>query len=160
MTASKISEAAMADAQHAIEIQTGLGYRDPRKAMEWLAAAFGFTPTLIVTDASGRISVIMMQFGGCTVALGHQDEAVPRGAPRTASIHVRGRTPDAIDINAHCERARAAGAKIVQEPAQAFWGDFDYAAEDLEGYVWRFGQHVEGAGGPPPEGWTVELDRE
>ena len=49
------------------------------------------------------------------------------------------------DLDAHCERARAAGAKIIQEPDTRDYGDRVYAAFDLEGHQWWFGQRVDQA---------------
>jgi uncharacterized glyoxalase superfamily protein PhnB len=46
------------------------------------------------------------------------------------------------DVEAHCKNARAAGAVIVQEPADQFYGDRTYRARDLEGHNWTFGQHM------------------
>jgi len=51
------------------------------------------------------------------------------------------------DVDAHCERARAAGAKIVQEPelhdyGADYWADRTYEAVDLEGHHWWFVQRV------------------
>jgi uncharacterized glyoxalase superfamily protein PhnB len=46
--------------------------------------------------------------------------------------------PDGID--AHCERARAAGAAISQEPEDQFYGARTYRAIDPEGHVWVFRQ--------------------
>ena len=65
-------------------------------------------------------------------------------------------------IDAHCERARAAGAVIVREPADQFYGDRVYAARDPEGHVWSFAQTVrrvsreeaEKASGLKIEGWV------
>jgi len=48
----------------------------------------------------------------------------------------------ASDLDAHCERARAAGATIVAEPEDQFYGDRTYRAVDPEGHVWTFSQHV------------------
>lgn len=45
-------------------------------------------------------------------------------------------------IEAHCDRARAADARITQEPADQFCGERSYRALDLEGHVWRFDQPV------------------
>jgi uncharacterized glyoxalase superfamily protein PhnB len=45
-------------------------------------------------------------------------------------------------IDAHCERARAAGAVILQEPADQFYGDRTYRARDPEGHVWTVAQTV------------------
>jgi uncharacterized glyoxalase superfamily protein PhnB len=46
------------------------------------------------------------------------------------------------DVDAHCARARAAGAEIVREPADQFYGDRQYGAKDPEGHCWFFAQHI------------------
>ena len=40
------------------------------------------------------------------------------------------------------DRAREAGAEILQEPAEQFYGDRTYRARDPEGHVWTFAQNV------------------
>jgi len=60
------------------------------------------------------------------------------GGKNTQSIHVH----LASGLDDHCERARAAGATILQEPADQFYGDRTYRARDPEGHVWTFGQTV------------------
>ena len=65
-------------------------------------------------------------------------------------------------MDAHCGRARAAGATILAEPSDQFYGDRTYRAVDLEGHVWSFGQTVrqvsreqaEAASGLKIEGWV------
>jgi uncharacterized glyoxalase superfamily protein PhnB len=47
------------------------------------------------------------------------------------------------NIDAHCERARKAGAEILQEPDTQFYGDRTYRARDPEGHIWTFGQTVQ-----------------
>ncbi len=44
--------------------------------------------------------------------------------------------------DAHCERARQAGAVIQMEPTTQFYGDRTYRAVDPEGHVWSFGQTI------------------
>lgn len=46
------------------------------------------------------------------------------------------------DLDAHCARARAAGAVIAAEPGDQFYGDRTYRAVDPEGHVWTFSRHV------------------
>jgi uncharacterized glyoxalase superfamily protein PhnB len=51
------------------------------------------------------------------------------------------------DADAHCARARAAGAKIIDEPethdyGEEYWTDRTYRAEDLEGHNWWFYHRV------------------
>ena len=47
------------------------------------------------------------------------------------------------DVDAHCERARAAGAAIVAAPETQFYGDRSYRCRDPEGHYWSVGQTVE-----------------
>jgi uncharacterized glyoxalase superfamily protein PhnB len=46
------------------------------------------------------------------------------------------------DVDKHFERARSSRAKILEEPADQFYGDRRYGAEDPEGHVWYFATHV------------------
>jgi uncharacterized glyoxalase superfamily protein PhnB len=49
----------------------------------------------------------------------------------------------ATDLDAHCERARAAGAVIHTEPNTQFYGDRVYRCRDPEGHNWSVSQTVE-----------------
>ena len=51
------------------------------------------------------------------------------------------------DVDAHCTRARAAGARIADEPklhdyGADYWADRSYGAVDPEGHLWWFTQRV------------------
>jgi uncharacterized glyoxalase superfamily protein PhnB len=51
------------------------------------------------------------------------------------------------DANAHCARARAAGAKVTSDPkvsdyGEEHWADRSYGATDLEGHQWWFAERV------------------
>jgi uncharacterized glyoxalase superfamily protein PhnB len=80
------------------------------------------------------------------------------GGRNTQFLHVH----LAHDIDGHCARARAAGAEIMAEPSDQFYGDRTYRARDPEGHVWTFGQTVrkvsredaEKASGLKIEGWV------
>lgn len=45
------------------------------------------------------------------------------------------------DVDAHCARARAAGATIINEPSIPDYGGRMYGAVDSEGYLWSFGSY-------------------
>jgi uncharacterized glyoxalase superfamily protein PhnB len=45
-------------------------------------------------------------------------------------------------IDEHCEQARAAGARITDEPQTQFYGARTYRAMDPEGHIWNFNQTV------------------
>jgi uncharacterized glyoxalase superfamily protein PhnB len=46
------------------------------------------------------------------------------------------------NVDAHCRRARAAGATIESEPEDKAWGDRMYTVRDLEGNQWYFATPV------------------
>lgn len=46
------------------------------------------------------------------------------------------------DVDKYFERAKGAGAKILAEPEDQFYGDRRYAVEDLAGHHGYFAQHV------------------
>jgi len=121
----------------------GVFYRDPRAALDWLENAFGFERTMLITDKDGRLSHAEMRYGDGYIMLGAEwaefiASPASLGGKNTQAIHVH--LADGID--AHCERARAAGAVILKEPGDEFYGDRTYRARDPEGHVWTFGQTV------------------
>jgi uncharacterized glyoxalase superfamily protein PhnB len=43
-------------------------------------------------------------------------------------------------VDRHFQRAKAAGAVILSEPEDGFWGGRIYRAADLEGHHWEFSE--------------------
>ncbi len=54
------------------------------------------------------------------------------------------------DARAHCEHARAHGARIDMEPTDYEYGERQYRAEDLAGHVWTFSETLADVA---PEEW-------
>ena len=125
---------------------TSVCYRAPRAAVDWLANAFGFEVTMAIdaADDDPMVSHYEMALGGRgRLVIGGEWAAWTRspasvGGANTQSTHVL----LTGDLDGHCARARAAGATIVAEPEDQFYGDRTYRAADLEGHVWTFAQHV------------------
>jgi uncharacterized glyoxalase superfamily protein PhnB len=57
------------------------------------------------------------------------------------------RSPDEVD--AVVEEARAAGADVVREPAETFWGGYSAAIVDPEGHAWEIAHNPR---------WTIRED--
>ena len=122
---------------------TSVVYQDDRAALEWLTKAFGFETSLIVSDDTGKIVHAEMKFEGAPIMIAREWSDITRspkalGGKNSQQVHVQLRS----DIDAHCARAKAAGATIVQEPSDQFYGDRSYRAMDPEGHLWTFGQTV------------------
>jgi PhnB protein len=116
-------------------------YEDVPAAIEWLERAFGFQERLRYAADDGTVNHAEMRvIRDGVVMLGHPgpDYRDPRhSGGGTALVHVM-----VDDVDAHAERARAAGAHILREPADQEYGDRRYDVEDLAGHVWSFAQHL------------------
>ena len=118
-------------------------YRDNRAALKWLQQAFGFEPSEVLTDSQDNIVHAEMTHEGGVVMVGSEFTSWAKspasvGDCNTQRIHVR----IDKDIDGHCARARAAGARILLEPTDQFYGDRTYIAIDLEGHRWSFFQQI------------------
>jgi len=120
-------------------------YPDVREAVGWLSAAFGFAERVqIGEDHRSQLSV---GGGAGAVIVGdvRKERRPPRPGEVTHSVTVR-----VEDANAHCEHAKAHGAKIVMEPTDFEYGERQYTAEDLAGHQWTFSETLEDV---HPETW-------
>lgn len=130
--------------EHRPSLSSALCYVEPMKMFAWLEEAFGFQPTMLITDADGNLAHSEMRFGDGVIMVGtewSENHKSPRslGGKNTQTVHIQ----LSSDLDAHCARARAAGAEILQEPENQFYGDRTYRARDPEGHIWTFGQTVE-----------------
>ncbi|HVS30449.1 MAG TPA: tRNA (N6-threonylcarbamoyladenosine(37)-N6)-methyltransferase TrmO [Thermoanaerobaculia bacterium] len=129
-------------------------YDDAAKAIDWLCRVFGFEVRLKVEGEGGRIEHSELTFGDgmimAAAAGGKSSRPVPLpcASPRTlGGVNTQSLAVFVDDADAHCAQARAAGAKIIEEPVttdygQEYWSDRTYRSEDLEGHQWWFIERV------------------
>ena len=134
-------------------LASSISYREPMRMLEWLEQAFGFERVMLIVDADGNLAHSEMRFGSSLIYVGSEwsdDHRSPAsiGGKNTQSLHVQ----VAEDVDAHCERARAAGAEIFVEPSDQFYGDRTYRARDPEGHIWTVGQRMKTL---TPEEWDA-----
>ena len=120
-------------------------YKDPKVALAWLERAFGFRTSMLIDGPNGDDSQLHaeMRFGSGMVSIGGEwndtmksPQSVGGANTQTLEVYID------EDVDAHCERARAAGAVIVREPQDEPWGDRRYRALDIEGHLWSFAQRL------------------
>jgi len=117
------------------DIYPSMRYRDALAAIEWLERAFGFKRHVVYEGAAGTVDHAELGYGQGLVMLGSvRDEDEHRRPGRGWAYVV------VEDIQAHHDRAKAAGAEIVDGPQVQDYGSF-YAARDLEGNLWSFGTY-------------------
>lgn len=124
-------------------LMSAVVYRDPKAALQWLEEAFGFELFMLIEDDDGALAHSEMRFGNAAIMIGYE-WSDPYRSPasldghNTQSVHIQ----IADDVDAHCERARRAGAEILAEPETQFYGDRTYRCRDPEGHVWTVSQTV------------------
>lgn len=120
-----------------------LFYDDVAAAMDWLVKAFGFEVRLRMTDKDGGVVHGELEVADSLVMLGLAAENPDWVSPQTNQGRIDARLYIFVDnVDAHYERAVKAGAKIIREPAEQFWGDRVYECIDPEGHRWKFAQHL------------------
>ncbi|HTB50626.1 MAG TPA: VOC family protein [Solirubrobacteraceae bacterium] len=122
-------------------------YPDVREAVDWLSSAFGFAERVRI----GEDHRSQLSFGDGAVIVGdvRHDRRPPRAGEVTHSVMVR-----VQDARAHCEHARANGARIVMEPTDFAYGERQYTAEDPAGHQWTFSETLADVA---PEEWGGTL---
>ncbi len=120
-----------------------LFYDDVAAAIDWLVKAFGFEIRLRMTDKAGTVVHGEVELKDSLVMLGLAAEVEAWESPRTLGGRVSQRLYVFVDdVDAHYERALSAGAEIIREPADQYWGDRVYECIDPEGHRWKFAQHL------------------
>lgn len=116
-----------------------LRYDDPKAAIDFLEAAFGFTLLAAHRGPDGELAHVEMGHGNGVIMFGSADaETLERfGDHRGAGFnYVVVEDPDG-----HYQRAVEAGAEIVVELSDQDYGSRDYTARDPEGNTWSFGSY-------------------
>ena len=156
-------------------ISSAVYYEDPAKAIDWLCDAFGFEVRLKVVGEAGRIEHSELTQGGGLIMVGEQGRAPDKLHCKAPAAVGGGNTQNMFvyvdDVEAHCARARGAGATIASEPTvsdygEDYWADKGYECIDLGGHHWWFAQRLRDGAGysprldsqalgsrPPPRGW-------
>jgi uncharacterized glyoxalase superfamily protein PhnB len=137
--------ALMAAIQQAVEprprpaIIPQIPYEDIRAALAFLERAFGFREIAAsrMVRGDGVILHSHVEFGGGVIGIGSQG-AHGAISPKSAGSASQYITVNIDDIDAHYERALAAGARIDRGPHDHARDYRVYEALDLEGHRWRF----------------------
>lgn len=117
-------------------------YVDAPAALEFLCKAFGFEERFRLPMPDGKIGHAEIGYQGNVVMLATAFKEMGHASPRDLPARHGGIACYVDDVDAHYAQAKAAGAKIIAEPADKFYGDRTYGAEDPEGHQWSFHTHV------------------
>ncbi len=115
-----------------------LVYRDIQAAHDFLVDAFGFSPGSVEFGPEGDAVHGEVRVGKTTIWLHRATEVYDLDSPQEVDMAGSGIVVHVSDVDAHFDRALAAGAKIAYEPADQPYGQREYEAQDLEGHRWWF----------------------
>lgn len=114
-----------------------LYYEDVEVALKFLDRAFGFSQFgERVHDESGKLTHAAARHGEDVVMMGRP--AMPYKSPKKLGQATFALYVTVPDTDAHFNRAREAGAVIIEPPKDTPYGNRRYGAEDPEGHQWYF----------------------
>ena len=122
-----------------------LRYNDGRAAIRWLCATFGFVELFSVPDSGPLARHAQLKLGSNIIMLGSVRADDGMASPQTLGASTQALCVYVVDLDAHFERARAAGAKIMSPPKATDFGSRGYSVLDLEGHLWTFGTYLPNA---------------
>ena len=120
-----------------------LRLRNAAEAIDFYTKAFGATEKFRLTEPSGRIGHAELDFGGTTLMLSDEYPELGFKGPQTVgattmSIHLH--VDDADEV---IRRAVAAGAEVLRQPQDQFYGERSGTVRDPFGHEWNVGHEIE-----------------
>jgi predicted enzyme related to lactoylglutathione lyase len=123
-------------------------YRDVDEALRWLSRVFGFAEHYRYGEPSGA----QMHLGNAWIMLRRAREG--ESTPADLGSRTQSLTIFVDDVEAHYDRAKAAGAKVVEELNETVYGEFQYGVEDFAGHHWLFSRHAHDVS---PDAWGATI---
>lgn len=136
-------------------ITSSVFYDDASAAIDWLCRVLGFEVRLKVEGEGGRIEHSELTFAddglvsvGSAGGKQSRENPLPCASPRAlAGSNTQCLCVYLDNVDAHHDRAKAAGAKIIDPPTtkdygDEYWSDRGYRVEDPEGHHWWFVQRM------------------
>ena len=115
-----------------------LTVRDVADAIDFLVNGFGFKLRGSMPGPDGKIMHAELLHNDSVIMMGPENPQVPAPqgpSPVTIFIYVD-------NVDAITSRAAAAGAQVIQQPKDEFWGDRCAILVDPQGHSWMIGTHV------------------
>jgi uncharacterized glyoxalase superfamily protein PhnB len=117
---------------------------DASRSLAFYEAAFGFKVTgQVMRNDAGAVMHAGMRLGDTALMFAPQnpssDMRPPASSGASDSLTLYVYVPD---VDALAARAERAGARVLQRPADQFWGDRIAVFRDPDGYHWTFATNI------------------
>lgn len=118
-----------------------LGITQAAEAIEFYKNAFGATQVMRLDMPDGKVGHAELRIGDSAIMLGTPcDEMALRNPDEHTSV---GLHLYVKDVDAQFKQAVAAGAVVVSEPKDQFYGDRSASVKDPFGHLWFLATHKE-----------------
>ena len=124
-------------------------YRDVPAAIDWLSRTFGFREHYRYGEPVNGAQLHLHD--AWIMVNGTSDR---RASPSQLGATTQSLTVFVDDVDAHFAHAKAQGATILEEPHETVYGEFQYAAADVEGHHWIFSRHLRDV---RPQDWGAQV---
>ena len=111
--------------------------QDVAEAIAWFTKVFGFAEHYRYGDP---VSGAQMHLADAWIMLRRAREDC--ASPAQLGYGTQSLTVFVEDVDVHFQRAKSAGAEIVEELHETEYGEFQYGAVDLDGHHWLFSRHA------------------
>jgi uncharacterized glyoxalase superfamily protein PhnB len=126
-------------------------YQNLADAIAWLTSAFGFIEHYRYGEP-GAPNGAQMHLGDAWIMV--NSARAGSASPAQLGYATQSLTVFVDDVDAHFDRAKSAGAKIVEELNETMYGERQYGVEDLEGHHWLFSRHARDVS---PDEWGAQI---
>ncbi len=124
-------------------------YQDLPAAIDWLIRTFGFVEHFRYGEP---INGAQLHIGDAYIMV---KQAKPgESSPARLGFGTQSLTIFVKDVEAHFQRAKSAGARIVEDLHETEYGEFQYGVEDLDGHHWLFSRHARNVS---PDEWGATV---
>jgi uncharacterized glyoxalase superfamily protein PhnB len=107
---------------------------DIATSVQFYSEVLGFEVTFTLPDDDGKLVHASVRRGECEFMFGQIRSDLHDQGPLGRGVSFYMVVGDNEDIDDFFARVKEAGADIVQEPADQFWGHRDWAIADPDGY--------------------------
>lgn len=124
-------------------------YQNLPEAIAWLAKAFGFAESYRYGEPAAGAQMLL----GKACIMARQAKAGQK-SPAQLGYGTQSLTVFVDDVDALFERAKLAGARILEPPHETEYGEYQCGFEDLDGHHWLFSRHAHDVS---PEEWGARI---
>lgn len=118
---------------NATNLGCSLTCKDIEASIRWYRDALGFT-VLNQFETAGKVSGAVIAAGDCRIVLNQDDGKLGWDRIKGQGFYLQINVASPADVDTTATRIKAAGGKLLSEPADRPWGARMFQFNDLDGF--------------------------